>query len=97
VWRERGGKGQLKKKKIFLNKTKTRAVEGTRLKYVLNTYMLIYLVNNYFSGLGRGRGRGGGGGGGKILGKAKLKVQVRPPKVYPLINHYYYFKYIILK
>jgi hypothetical protein len=89
VWRERGGKGQLKKKKIFLNKTKTRAVEGTRLKYVLNTYMLIYLVNNYFSGLGRGRG--------KILGKAKLKVQVRPPKVYPLINHYYYFKYIILK
>jgi hypothetical protein len=86
VWRERGGKAKLIFIFIFnFKKKKQGRRRGTKLKYVLTTYMLIYLVNNYFSGLGRGVE-----GVGEDIGKSQTNSTSEAPKsIYPLIIHYY--------
>jgi len=59
-------------------KNKQGRRRGTRLKYVLTTYMLIYLVNNYF--LGFGGGGEGGVGWGEDIGKSQTKSTSEAPK-----------------
>jgi hypothetical protein len=75
VQKQCGGREEEKPTKTFIKKIYKKKKQGrwrgTRLKYVLTTYMLIYLVNNYFSG---------GWGGGGDIGKSQTKSTNEAPK-----------------